>query len=386
MDFWRNYDLRGRKTKLERAFRCEALRSAEDFPVAVSGNYSTFNQKPRSAAYYEDPAFMVKFQEDSFAKYMANVEDDQVPYFMPYFGTGVLATAFGCVYKPSTGEGDDPYINGPVVHTIEDAAKLKMPDPYRDGILPKVLHFMEYARNHSDLPVGPTDLNSPFSTMLQICGFENISCWIYDEPALIHDMMSLITEAFINWVKVQKEYAGEPMDASNGLQGIWSPKGVGVWISDDDLTNVNAETYAEFVVPYYSKLFPLFSGGHLHYCGPGNQQLENFKKITGLRVINNSPMADMDAFAVLVKERPRGVAIEIHGKVQDPYDYYKKLFEKITDFSGLILKPFVPDINYQTINGVRTGVEWDRFEVAREVIKAARTAVTERLAVLSKAS
>jgi hypothetical protein len=75
----------------------------------------------------------VKFQEDYFAEHMANVDDDLVPYF----GTGVLATAFGCVYKPSTGQGDDPYIYGPVVHTIENAAKLKMPDPYKDGILPK---------------------------------------------------------------------------------------------------------------------------------------------------------------------------------------------------------------------------------------------------------
>jgi uroporphyrinogen-III decarboxylase len=64
--------------------------------------------------------------------------------------------------------------------------------------------------------------------MLQICGFENVSCWMYEEPSLVHDLISLITEAFINWVKVQKEYTGEPMDASNGLQGIWSPKGVGV--------------------------------------------------------------------------------------------------------------------------------------------------------------
>jgi hypothetical protein len=111
------------------------------------------------------------------------------------------------------------------------------------------------------------------------------------------------------------------------------------------------------VVPYYNKLFPLFSGGHLHYCGPNNQQLEIFKKITGLRVINNTPIADLDAFAVLVQERPQGVAIEILGEVQNPYDYYQRLFEKVTDFSGLILKPFVPDIIYQTIKGIRTEVE-----------------------------
>ncbi len=36
------------------------------------------------------------------------------------------------------------------------------------------------------------------------------------------------------WTKTQKKPSGEPLDSSNGLQGVYGPKGVGVWMSDDD--------------------------------------------------------------------------------------------------------------------------------------------------------
>ena len=34
-----------------------------------------------------------------------------------------------------------------------------MPDPYKDGLMPTVLKFIDYAVAHSDLP-GLTDMNS----------------------------------------------------------------------------------------------------------------------------------------------------------------------------------------------------------------------------------
>ena len=95
-DTWRDFDLRGRKEKIERAFRCEKLRSAEDFPVIVSTrNYFAFGSNPRPLTYWEDPAFMLKFQQDYYYEHLTKVQDDIVPYFMPWFETGVLASGFG---------------------------------------------------------------------------------------------------------------------------------------------------------------------------------------------------------------------------------------------------------------------------------------------------
>ncbi len=57
-----------------------------------------------------------------------------------------------------------------------------MPDPYKDGLMPKVLKTIDYAVENSDLPVGLTDMNSVLSTIIEMCGYENFFYWMYDEP------------------------------------------------------------------------------------------------------------------------------------------------------------------------------------------------------------
>jgi len=39
---------------------------------------------------------MLNYQADGYERHLRGVQDDYVPYFMPWYGTGVLASAFGC--------------------------------------------------------------------------------------------------------------------------------------------------------------------------------------------------------------------------------------------------------------------------------------------------
>jgi hypothetical protein len=352
-------------------------------PVIVStGNYFGFGGRKRSQEYWQNPAFMLEYQGSYLQEHLSKVEDDLVPYFMPWFGTGVLASAFGCPVKWASGDGDDPCIAGPAVQSIEEAAKLKLPNHSQDGLLPTVLRFIDYARENGDLPVGPTDLNSPFSTLTQICGYENLFIWMYEEPDLVHDLMALITEAFTLWLKEQKKHTGEPLDSSNGLQGVWSPQGVGLWISDDDLIALGPELYDEFVVPCYKKLFSTFSGGSLHYCGVGSHHLENFLKIDGIRAINNSPMGNTAAFDALVEGRPKGSVLQIQDNVpEDPVVYYRNLFSNTEDFTGIMVATWVLDNVAMTGDGGYKTVQWDPLNAANNTVKAIRQAVAERLKV-----
>ena len=378
---WRDFDLTARKEKIRRAFAGEPIRTPDDVPLIVStGNYFGFGGFPRSPMYWEDPACMLDFQTEYHARHMARVHDDMIPYFMPWFGTGVLASGFGCKIKPATGQGDAPAVMDHAVNTPAQAARLKPPDPHRDGLMPKVLRFIEYARTNGDLPVGPTDLNSPLSTLAQVCGYENLFIWMYDEPSLVHELMDMVTEAFINWVKLQKEYIGEPLNQSNGLQGVWSPEGVGIWISDDDNVSVGAELYGEFVVPYYNKLFKEFEGGSLHYCGVGTQHLDNFKKIGGIRAINNSPMGNATAFKTLVENKPKGVLIQVQDAApNNPEEYYEHIFSSIQDFSGIMVATFLLDTLALTSSGETIAVTRDPFEAANRTVDALRSIIAKKL-------
>lgn len=379
---WRDFDLTKRIRNINIAFNKDNIKSPDEFCViANTPCYFGFGNNHRPKEYWEDPSVMLKFQEDGFALHLNEIDDDTVPYFMPWFGTGVLASAFGCPVKEATGEGDDPAVYGYCIKDIKDIVKLRRPDPYRDGLMPKVLNFIEYAKNHSDLPIGLTDMNSPLCTMMQMCGYENAIYWMYDEPQAIHDLMEIITEAFINWVKVQKEHSGYAFNESGGLQGIASPKGVGVWISDDDLVSMTPEIYSEFAVPYYSKLFTEFGGGHLHYCGNGNHQIENILKIKGVRAINNSPMGKNDVFAELVEKAGRGkLTIEIQDAAPiDIEGYYAKLFENINDVRGLMVATFIEDNLGMDSNGNTRVVKRDTIADAKCLVKTVRECVAKKL-------
>jgi len=378
---WRGYDIGTRQEKIRSCYAGKPLACAEDMPVLVhTPNYFAFGGKPRSAKYWSDPKVMYDFQAAGYEHHLAHVDDDVVPYFMPWFGTGVLASAFGCDMREPEKQGEDPAIAGPCVQNVQDIAKLKLPDPYQDKWMSRVLQFMDYAREKGDLPVGPTDLNSPLSTMAQICGYENLFLWMYEEPSAVHELMEMVCETFTRWLKVQKKHSGEPLDASHGLQGVWSPKGVGVWMSDDDLVSISASLYEEFVVEHYSKIFTTFGGGSLHYCGKGNHHLENFKKIKGLRAINNSPMGDFVTLAKLVKNRPKGVVIQIQDNVPlDAETYYGELFSSIESLDGVMVATWSVDKIAMEANGGYTTVEWDATETANKTVCAIRSAVRSRL-------
>ncbi len=373
--YWRDHDLTLRKQRIRDAFEGKPLKCGDDFPVLTGAPcYFAFGSKPRPVEYWTDPAVMLRFQQDGCEKHLSLVDDDYVPYFMPWFGTGVLASAFGCTVKPATGRGDDPAACGPCVSSVAEAARLRRPDLSRDGLVPTVSRFMEYAAAYGDLPVGMSDLNSPFSTAAQICGYDKLFIWMYDEPELVHELLHTVTDAFIEWVKLQKSIAGEPMDGSSGLQGIWTPKG-GVWLSDDDLVSISPELYEEFLVPEYTRVFDTFGGGHLHWCGKGVHQLKCFKMIPSLTAINNSQLGDADSFEATVKGRPKGTVFEMQDTcTAEPEAYYDRLFSRIDDASGMLATVWLPRRLMMTDEGGYTACEYDIYAHADRVSRAIKSA------------
>ena len=377
LETWRGFDIKSRCAKIENAMNHVKLKSADDFPVVINTpTYFGFGNNPMPKGYWDDPEVMVRYQEDSFYKHLCAVNDDTVPYFMPWFGTGVLASAFGCKINPATGNGDDPAVASTCISDPTDLLKIKLPNPETDGYMPRVLKFMDYAVNHSDLPVGPTDLNSPLCTAAQLCGYDNLFVWMYEEPEFVDELMDMITESFISWVKLQKKVIGEPLDQSNGLQGVWSPKGIGIWMSDDDLVSMSPDLYERFIVPKYEKILSVFSGGSIHFCGNGTHQLDNLYSMKNIRVVNNSPMGNVDSFTALANKMRGKVAIQIQDAAPVDYDtYYQRLFSKIDSVDGMMLATFVEDKVALEGNGGSVSVDWDPLKTAQNIADAVRKAV-----------
>jgi corrinoid protein of di/trimethylamine methyltransferase len=378
---WRGFDLAPRIAKIRGAFNRQPVVSADEVPILINAPYYfSFGSLDKPYDYYTNPASMLAYQAAGFEKHLRQVNDDLMPYFMPWFGTGVLASGFGAAIRVPEDPADDPAVAAPCIQAPRDIANLKLPDPNRDGWMPRVLETIDYARKHGDLPVGLTDMQGPLDTVGQICGQAQLYQWMYHEPQAVHDLFDLVTEAFIEWVKVQKAHIGEPLEQSNGLQGAFSP-GCGVWESDDDLVLISADLYQEFVAPRVERIFAAFGGGSIHYCGNGSQHLETFAAIPHLRVINNSPLGNYDAFTRLVKRHGGKITIQIQDASPVNVEaYYDRLFTEIDDFRGLMLATFVLDNVGMDGQGGYVPVSWDPLETANRIARSVRSSISRRLA------
>jgi uroporphyrinogen-III decarboxylase len=378
---WRGVNLTRRLDKIERAFSMAGVTSPEDVPILVNTPcYFAFATSDKPEDYFTSPASMVEYQARGYERHLAEIDDDLVPYLMPWYGTGVLASGFGCEIVLQPGPGNDPAVAGPCIKSPSDVARLKLPDPYKDGWMPRVLEAIDYARANSDLPVGLTDMQGPLDTVGQMCGHEQLFLWMYEEPRMVHDLFDMVTQAFIEWVKVQKKHIGEPLDRSNGLQGVGASP-IGVWESDDDMVMVGPKQYREFVAPYVSRIFEAFGGGSLHFCGKGFQHLDTILEIKDVRVVNNSPMAAFEAFG---KFR-RGLGDRVVVQLQDiapigVEDYYRRLFSEIDDLRGVMLATFVVDGLGLEPDGGYVTIEWEPFEIARRIVAVVRDCVAKKLA------
>jgi uroporphyrinogen-III decarboxylase len=281
------------RARIGRAYRFEAV---EPLPVVIQdANYSITGEEPESIpdGYFGEASFgtMVDYQVRKIATHLEQYDDDYIPYLFPWYGTGVVPSALGCdiVFQPK----DEPAVRGAIIGQPEEIRALVPPDPYRDGLMPRVLRCIDYMRSHSDLPVSVTDCQGPFNIALNLVGVEAISLWMYDYPTVVHELMDFCTTVLIDWVKVQKQHAGQPLESGAFPHFTVLPEGFGgVWISDDDCTILSPHLYRQFVVPYNSRVFQAFGGGTLHYCGSAAHQLENFLATDGLTGINNWCMGD----------------------------------------------------------------------------------------------
>ena len=236
--------------------------------------------------YFTNCESMLRFQIGKIERHMATYDDDYIPFLFPWYGTGVLATALGgqVLFQ----EKMDPVIHGAVIQRPEQVRQLSLPDPNQDGLMPRVLETIRYFRAHSDLPVSFTDAQGPLTTALTLVGPETLFVWFYEHPSEAHELMEFCTEAFIRWVKAQKEVIGPAAGKCCFPHGILLPEEFGtVWISDDDCVAISAAHYREFAVPCNARVFKAFGGGTLHFCGSAEHQIENFARTEGLVGVNN---------------------------------------------------------------------------------------------------
>jgi hypothetical protein len=346
-DFRQLFEKRLEKVKAKTA-DVFAFREVDHPPFIVnSALYTAFGMDPETFPdrYYDDPAVTTNFQERNYYEQVREIDDDFVPYLMPWFGTAVTASALGCQvdFPPKLDPAVNPRhypVQGP-----EDVRALQIPDPEKDGLMPRALQFLRYMRANSFLPVGITDFQGPLTTANQLMGYDKLIYLMQDHPAAAHELMDKVTETLLRWVKKQKEVIGEPLTECISDQQVYLGRHAGIWFSDDDAVLMSPGTYKEFVVPYNARILKTFGGGCLHYCGNATHQAENFLNTEGLLAINNYSLYGLRAFRELKsKLEGRIVLFACDFTPLDFAEYFRGLLDGLS-FQGLVIdSQFTPRV------------------------------------------
>jgi len=162
---------------------------------------------------------------------------------------------------------------------------------------------------------------------------------MYRHPDLVHKLMELLTETYIEWILVQKDHIGMELDEAYAtLYGAWIPKGKGgAFMGDDAAAYLSPHLYKEFVAPYDERVLSKFGGGLIHWCGDARHNYENFLRIPHCTAFHNDSMGHLDALAELKNMTDKHV-ITSGDSPLDIENYWKDALRLLAPNGGYIAR------------------------------------------------
>lgn len=237
-----------------------------------------------------DPLVMLKSQLDNIASHL-ELEDDFLPAVRVDFGTGQIASAFGCdIVCP---ENNLPAVRTHPLKSVEDIYNLQMP-ALDAGLYGEVFKWIEIWKQnlpdwvriqHPDIQ--HPDIQSPFNNAHLIRG-NDILTDFYDKPDAVEYLLDVITDYMIVVIR----NINRLIKPDNGWFCDW---GGGYWKGSARISNCSSDMispgfYSNFVLPRDIRFLRAIGGGRIHYCGSHTEVIEQFFKnpeVTGLDVDGN---------------------------------------------------------------------------------------------------
>lgn len=233
---------------------------------------------------FEDPARML-LQELKSVYSGAKLQDDRLYGIRPNYGTGIIASMFGCETK--TFDHALPIGLHVSKERLEQILEQGVPD-LNAGVFGKVLdtaaYFREtlkpYPKLSKTVGIQLFDIQGTFDNASIIWG-SDIYLAFYDAPDKVKGLIEIARATISVAVKEFRRVAGGQLDENDGC---WNFLG-GICLRDDSCINISGEQYLEFVKPFNVRLLNEF-GGWIHFCGKAHQWWQELLDIQSLRGIN----------------------------------------------------------------------------------------------------
>lgn len=255
-----------------------------------------------------------------------------IPNFLePWYGIGVIASAFGVNYIWNPGQA--PAIQPPFTD-LQEALEYSAQPVEETPIGKKVLLMTEYflEKTQGRIPISLTDVQSPMNIASYLIETNAFYVAMYDEPESLKILLDRIT-------KLSTDFYGKLINMT-GDALVWPGHGFassrafhGFGFSDDGMVMLSPEMYLEFEVPYLTQLTQNFGGAAFHSCGNWGDKIPVVQQIGNLQFVDaafskqtdpdpNSPATFGKLFkdtGVIINARIVGGMESVHGAVEHFY-------------------------------------------------------------------
>lgn len=243
----------------------------------------------------------------------AHVRDDRMYTIRANYGVGVIASMFGCEIV-LTEDNAMPWVTHLTDEQLDRALDAG-PVDIEAGLGARVFEterfylqaLSEYDNLSRCVHLFVSDTQGPFDVAHLVMGHQ-IYTEVYDNPARVHRLLELTSDAYVRFTKAQKQVIGESLEWGFHYHGQFKLRGAGR-ACDDTGINLSTACYKEFSKPYNRRVFRELGGGWVHYCGSGKQILEEVLTTEGITAINFGNPEMQDLGQVYSLAQPRQVAI-----------------------------------------------------------------------------
>lgn len=216
-----------------------------------------------------------------------------VPNFLePWYGIGVIGTAFGLEYIWNPGQA--PAVK-PTFQTLDEVLSYDV-KPVRDTevgnhSLDMIEYFLDQTKG--EVPMSMGDIQSPYNNATMIVDTSNFLISMITEPEKVVQFLDLLADLQIDFFREQEKLIGDAMvRPGHGFASSNAFEGYGM--SDDNVVMIDEQSYLELIAPSFEKVGNAFGGPVFHSCGNYSDKTGMFSKIKGLKMVDAAFTAQTD--------------------------------------------------------------------------------------------
>ncbi|QUH30610.1 uroporphyrinogen decarboxylase/cobalamine-independent methonine synthase family protein [Vallitalea guaymasensis] len=261
------------------------------------------------------------------------------------YGVGTLPSLFGL--KSRVVQSTNlPWVDHVELNEIKNIISKGVPD-LDTGFGKRIIETYEYYREqlshyekcNESIKLYHPDLQGPFDVAHLMWGAD-IYMAMYDSPDLVHELLSLVTETYIEYMKKIKPYLND--ERGNDYSYHWGTLYRGkIVLRNDSAVNVSKGMYQEFIQPYDERILEEFGSGSIHFCGRADQIVVDMAYTKGNEAMNFGYMDNVqfgEEYLKLLKKpfMEKNIPIINYHLTKEEYKNYKNSFD-----TGITLKTSV---------------------------------------------